>query len=489
MSRHTIFTVLCLLLWSAHGAQVNITVDDADPSIVYAPSSSWNSSQVVCLSCNNPPVVLASQHTYHKGAHVIPQDTDDAAPASASAPKPPPSSTPATNSGQGKSPPNNQGADNAASTSAPPPPQSSTPTSTSGKGKSPSNDPDAGDGGKGGKDHDNDSDTDDNPNKRSHRRDDLDDPGFVDQPVFAQFNFTGTAVYIFCIQPLGLSTFPAPPTLMNVTFMLDDTPASTFIHQGSASASGFMPGVNAFTKTGLSDSPHVLKLNLAPNSVFILDSALITTNAPESSSASSQITPQSDLSPTPTPVSVQSQLSSPTSSAAADGTTTKKGRASFAGAVAGSLGVLGILCFGTAFSIYRRRRLAARRERLERGNAPPPMSGPAGSFIPRYFPGTVVSSTPPPYAAPSEPLLPQRTYADIPPDAEELVPPPFGVAITTPAVTLLPMSSMGSTSRPPSWAAVPHMVALPASIAPTSRTASLSSPSRTASLFSADDSD
>jgi hypothetical protein len=481
---------------------VNVTVDDFDPAIVYSPAKSWNSSQVVCSVCDNPPVLLASEQTYHKGVHVVILDGDDGAPKSTapSSSAPPISSAASQTQPAGvkaspsSTPPDN---DKPTTTGAANPPSSPTPpdddkSSTAGSKTSvpasspsagaPSPDDDSGSG-KPATDHDNDADDKSGKGKNPARRNihaprlDGDDPGFVDTPVFASYNFTGTSVYIFCIQPLGLTVAPAPPSLINLTVSLDNV-ASTIIHQGSSTGSGFASGVNVFAKQGLTDGPHVLKLNLGPNSVFILDYILVTQNVPE--------TPVQSGSPT---APVQSQLA--TSIADADGTTTMKGRASFAGAVAGSLGVLGILCFGTAFSIYRRRKLAARRERLQRGNAPPPapMSGPA-SFIPRYFPGTVVSTTPPPYAASdasssnmshiapsSEPLLathPEQTYADIPPPLEELAPPSFGVAITTPAVTLLSSADFATPPpRPLSWGAEPRMVALPPSIAPASRTTSL----------------
>lgn len=158
--------------------------------------------------------------------------------------------------------------------------------------------------------------------------------------------------------------------------------------------------------------------------------------------------------------------------------------ATFAGAVGGSVGLLAVLSICLAFSIYRRRILARRRDRNLRetgGHAQqfrdsyhtdssedgPPMQGPA-PFIPRYFPGTVPVA-PPPYVLPvspdsaevTTPLLasvsPVHTplastswntnrsgdasYADRPPptpppEAEEegyMAPPPsFGIAIASP---------------------------------------------------------
>ncbi|KAJ7740906.1 hypothetical protein DFH07DRAFT_1064075 [Mycena maculata] len=434
MSRHSLFTIFSLLLWSAHGSQVNVTVDDSVSSIVYAPSTSWNSSKIVCSSCDNPPVLIALQETYHKGVHVVAPDVDDAPSSSSSAP-PVPS-------------PSAGGAET---------------------------------------DDDNDHGTDDN--KKSNRRGvhlsrlDADDPGFVGTPVFAQFNFIGTAVYIYCIQPLGLTVFPAPPSLMNVTLSIDNTSLSTFVHQGTAAGSGFASGVNVFAKMGLTDGPHALQLNLAPNSALILDYIVVTQNVPDSSSVVAAETIQ------PLVTQSVSQSSSPSSTSTTDGGTTKKDRATFAGTLGGVLGVLGTICFGTAISIYRRRKLAARRERRERGDAPPAtMLGPA-TFVPRYFPGTVAHNTPPPYApsdassvsshhasqvGASEPLLlqsDQRAYTDA--AGDDVAPPSFGVAITTPAVTILSGSDVENPPpRPHSWGVAPHLVALPESIEPSVRTPS-----------------
>ncbi|KAK7035582.1 valine-trna ligase [Favolaschia claudopus] len=457
MSRHSALTLWFLLLCSAHGSLVNVTVEDSDPSIAYSPSSAWNSSTVVCSSCNDPPVRLASQETYHKGLHVVVLDKDDFSSPSAL----PSSTSPPAHSAAPSSPPDDDDEDD-------------------------DDDKDNDHHDKDDDEHDNDTDTDEKKSgkNRRRRRDafrlarlDTDDPGFVDQPVSAQFNFTGTAIYVFCIQPLGLSTSPTLPTTMNATFSVDGVQENPFFHGGSASASGFAYQSNVLSKQGLSDGPHRLKIDLAPNTVFILDYILVTQNAQDAPSGSAA----ADDTPTQTSsvVGVPSDLSTPSSG---DEKSSNAGRASFAGAVAGSLGVLGILCFGTAFSIYRRRQLAARRERLERGNAPPtaPMSGPA-PFVPRYFPGTVVPTTPPPYepsddasssdsshsstlTAISQPLLathPEQTYVDDPRPSID-APPSFGVAITTPAVTLLSASDVVSPPpRPASWGPAPQPIPLP----------------------------
>src|SRR5688572_8353693 len=86
-------------------------------------------------------------------------------------------------------------------------------------------------------------------------------------------------------------------------------------------------------------------------------------------------------------------------------TARKHNIATFAGAVGGSVGVLGLFSLCLAISIIRRRHLAAKRERRERDHESlhtngsddsPNMSGPA-PFVPRFFPDTVIPSEPPTY--------------------------------------------------------------------------------------------
>lgn len=186
--------------------------------------------------------------------------------------------------------------------------------------------------------------------------------------------------------------------------------------------------------------------------------------------------------------------------------TKKHNVATFAGAVAGSVGVLGILALSIFLSIWWRRIRAARREReaenssrngssgdngrenTENGNRPQ-MSGPR-PFIPRYFPGTI----PPPYSpstgssshstlnldvTPMTPAdlpiysgqgLPSTrplTYADVPPQspppaADDSVslsgfipPPPFGVAIASPVLTMPDASPVLAMPDEPSPASRP----------------------------------
>ena len=118
--------------------------------------------------------------------------------------------------------------------------------------------------------------------------------------------------------------------------------------------------------------------------------------------------------------------------------------------------MLSLISLGIAFSIIRRRILAARRDRLD-NEANVTMSGPM-PFVPRFFPDTIIPPDPPNYNdalsstnhnnTPSLSSLVssvsssrQRSYADIPPTSlppplEELPPPPFPVALSAPVVDL-----------------------------------------------------
>ncbi|KAF8063972.1 hypothetical protein FPV67DRAFT_1503014 [Lyophyllum atratum] len=402
------FHLLVFFYWSVQlslGGQVNVTVDDTDPSIIYQPPELWHASSTVCSVCLNPDVRNAYLGTYHDGTYVLPAPgTDD----TTAAP---------TTAGE---------AEEAAE------------TEDDKKGK-----------GKGG------------PNRRErrharslpHRRTDPNDPG---SEVTVEFRFTGTSVYLFSIQPLGLPLVDTTPTAMNLTFNLDDNTHDTFLHQGSDAATGYAPNINVFTKTGLTETPHVLRVNVGPGSVFLFDYLIYSR-----SNTSDPTTPLAQDLPVP------SESVSPS--------TKRRNIGTFAGAIGGSVGVLAIIALGLAFSIIRRRRNYARRERLSQSESlhtnasddSPPTHGPA-PFVPRFFPGTHVPADPPPYvesltgssdSVPSHIAPPSmrsyatipltyaahlarsrdRSYAEVPPSSppppplEDTLPPPppFGVAIAS----------------------------------------------------------
>lgn len=528
MSRRILYSFLLLLCAArSHAAQANATIDDADASIIYAPQGVWNSSRIVCASaaCDNPPILLAQGGTWHKGLHVLPPDADDQPPAPSTTPKPPPpddddpNTPPGTpdndNDPDDKPPPKPSASSSASSasqqddddpkTTAGTPDKDSdaddhvvtkaSPTTSAKKPPKPSSTPSDDGKGKGKGDDDDDSDSDSKGGKdidRRRRRFDIDrraiprldtdDTGFVDTPVVARFNFTGTAVYVFSILPVSAPSWASSPALVNVTFALDSAPAGTFVHKpsGISSNATFTAGANVFARSGITDGPHSFSITLAPNSVFVLDYVLVTQDVQAASTAAGTV-------------------ASPSSSSTAPPSDDKKGMASFIGALTGSMGVLGILSFGTAFSLIRRRRRAARRDRLR---PPPPMLGPNGvitGFVPRYFPGTVVPPELPPYSPSTSspthsqallsPDTEEASYADIPPPIDEFAPPPFGEAVRAPVFRIAtggiahigPAGVVSTPLRPQ-----PHMVALPPSRA-ASRPASRAASTRAPSLFAAQD--
>lgn len=157
---------------------------------------------------------------------------------------------------------------------------------------------------------------------------DSDDAGFVDTPVLAQFNFTGescfspseppgpfillrytpnfteeggfslsiqskamimwtnrlflvdlsgSAIYVFALVPLLAAASNNTPTFVNLTATLDSQVAGTFLHTGSpldssmSNITSYEKSQPIFMKTGLSEGPHTLMLNVGPDSVLLLD--------------------------------------------------------------------------------------------------------------------------------------------------------------------------------------------------------------------------
>ncbi|OCH87832.1 hypothetical protein OBBRIDRAFT_837056 [Obba rivulosa] len=386
---------------SVHAVQVNATVDDTSPSIAYSPTASWHASSASatsCPTCLTPNPSMAFEGTWHNGAHIIPTiDGDDDVTASSTSSAPAPSAT---------DPKGNQ-------------------DDTNGQ--------DDGDG---------DSDADKKDGKEKEKRwftrrrgrqrrdtpsenpfvtsgDDEDDPNFVDTPVTVEFNFSGSAVYVFALIPMGTAAANHTPTHMNLTYVLDDQPAGAFVHNGSSSTSSFQPSTAVFSSSGLGEGPHTLQVQLGPDSVFLLDyiqyshedigsgggpSATSSVSGNQGTGTSAQGSGSTSPSPNPAGSNLSTTPSSKSHSIA-----------TFAGAVGGSVGLLSVLALSVAISIYRRRLVARRRDRRlreERGYAESfhtdgsddalPMSGPA-PFVPRYFPGTVPTA-PPPYIAAVSPI-------------------------------------------------------------------------------------
>ncbi|KAE9406860.1 hypothetical protein BT96DRAFT_1014553 [Gymnopus androsaceus JB14] len=351
------------VLWLAfeiHGVlseNVNITVDDSASNILYQPLEFWFTNSDGCANCLHPATSLAFNNTYHFGMHNTTVDADDLVAATSTANV----AIPTVHRKPTGEDSDDMGKDN---------------------------------------DSDDDIDTvddDDRKKGRIRQRLDSDDPGFVDPLVTAQFNFTGSAVYLFCIEPLSIPSSPASPTTMNLSFTLDGIPSGTFFHEGSSSALGFTSNVPVLSLENLIQDPHVLLVNLGRNSVFAFDYMIYTTGL-----ATTSLTPTSiPVPPTSTPSSAKN--------------TDHRDVATFGGAVGGSVGVLGTLALCIFLSIWTRRRKSAKRERLARAREPeispadimPPMLGPA-PFVPRYFPRTG-PPPPPPYIAPSSTIRTQTS--------------------------------------------------------------------------------
>ncbi|KAI9061817.1 hypothetical protein FKP32DRAFT_1594015 [Trametes sanguinea] len=462
----------------SYASAVNITVDDSSSLIVYTPASSWHASSVPCFTCLSPDPEDAYQGTWHDGTHIIPTvDADDL----------PPSRETNTDSGK-----------------------------------------DADDGDDNDKDKDKGKDADDEHRKKRRRTRsgglrrqdpsndstnnpfftsnfDSDDAGFVDKPVLAAFNFTGSAIFVYALVPLAAAHTNSTPTFVNLTFVLDSHPSGSYQHLGTPSGDGFLPSQLVFSKDGLSEQPHSLSIQVGPDSVLLLDYIVYTQGTTGSSGTSSNDTVSSGSSaPGAQETGSGTGSSAPrggpgTASLSTSQVKSRNNIATFAGAVGGSVGLLAVLALSLAISIYRRRARAARRDRHRRAqNRPnsdfdgesfhtdasedsPPMQGPT-PFVPRYFPGTVVPAPPPPYSPPSEqtaallaaaspissplwapPRLPaageEVTYADQPPPTppplpedgldDYFAPPSFQIAISSPIPAILAGYSPVPTTSPP----------------------------------------
>ncbi|KAL5520444.1 hypothetical protein ACEPAG_9668 [Sanghuangporus baumii] len=292
-----------IMLTDSIVAQMNVTLDDTDLYIIYAPAQSWHASTVECDACLSPPSTSAHGGTWHDGTHIIPTvdeddegtvgdlDGDGATSTSAT----PVSSTVAAVTSSSSS--------QSAQTSA------ASDVNTNNNDDDDDDDDDGGGDKHGGKGND-------GRRKRRLKRSirsakwifltaksnlddenpfevqsvDSDDPGFQDIPVTATLNFSGQAVYVFAILPL----FPAPsnttPTFTNLSFTLDGAPHGSFTYRpdaivpgtpniNSSAADKFQFDVNIFSVSDLEDSDHSLVINVGVDSVLLLDYVIYTAGA------------------------------------------------------------------------------------------------------------------------------------------------------------------------------------------------------------------
>ncbi|KIJ64343.1 hypothetical protein HYDPIDRAFT_112340 [Hydnomerulius pinastri MD-312] len=211
--------------------------------------------------------------------------------------------------------------------------------------------------------------------------------------VTANFSFVGSAIYLYSIIPLGQH--------VDVSTKLDGTLTAIFTHDGNVTVFDQLFGIHIFSISGLPDNEHTLSITVNPGSTIMLDYAVYTHDdetAGDRTTHSRYIVPRS-------------LFTRDTSQG-----NNRKDALTFGLAIGFSVGVLALLGAGVAISLFRRRKIAERRDRLEReqhtaiyANTNGPeivMQGPA-PFIPRYFPGTIAPHPdPPPYDPRDVPLPP-----------------------------------------------------------------------------------
>ncbi|KAF4623136.1 hypothetical protein D9613_002345 [Agrocybe pediades] len=429
----------------------DLRIEDGDSAIVYLPQSSWHSNLDSCSACLNP----GGGASYHEAIHPPFEGND---PDDHSSTTKPPASTKAAPS---QTPPP-QNIELSGSVGPTPSNSATQPKVTT---KPPDGSAEEEEEEKEEKEHQKGKGSEGSEHDPSRRRSfgifsprDADDGPDVN--VTLSFNFTGSAIHLFAISPLGMATTSIDgtrtPTNTNLTFVLDSIPYP-HISPTSQGPLTFEPSSEIFSQTGLENVPHQLVVHVGQNSTFLFDYLVYDDGTTNTSTTG----PDNTGSQGPTP---QDQTAP---SASTDQKTKNHNVATFAGAVGGSVGVLALFSLGLAISIIRRRRLAARRDRLDSeslhtnsSDDSPPMVGPA-PFTPRFFPDTVIPQDPPTYttavatnhnnnrllatlassAYANPPPVTNRSYADIPPSTpppplEDMMivppPPPFPVAVNAP---------------------------------------------------------
>lgn len=120
----------------------------------------------------------------------------------------------------------------------------------------------------------------------------------------SSFQFLGTAIYIFGIQPLGVADGDDTPTNMDLAFSIDNRPSEYFKSSGTPGASGFQPNMNVFSGSDLEDGQHRLVVTVGPNSSFLFDHLVYTStteaNASGTSTSGLPTTPLAQNSPSAT---------------------------------------------------------------------------------------------------------------------------------------------------------------------------------------------
>ncbi|KAJ7108614.1 hypothetical protein C8R44DRAFT_636053 [Mycena epipterygia] len=91
-------------------------------------------------------------------------------------------------------------------------------------------------------------------------------------PSSVTLNFTGTAIYLFCVVP---NTIPFATTLVDLKFTLDGASIGTYTHVPDSS-SDMLYSVPVLSSQNLTNEAHTLVAETASNSLFVFDFAMYT---------------------------------------------------------------------------------------------------------------------------------------------------------------------------------------------------------------------
>ncbi|EPS95479.1 hypothetical protein FOMPIDRAFT_1090759, partial [Fomitopsis schrenkii] len=95
--------------------------------------------------------------------------------------------------------------------------------------------------------------------------------------ISVALNFTGTAIWVYCIIPDTISTVQGVSTFVNISFELDDKPVEKYTHPPGATSYEY--NVTVYSHPKLDNTQHILKMSAVQgenSSVFLFDWAKYT---------------------------------------------------------------------------------------------------------------------------------------------------------------------------------------------------------------------
>ncbi|KAJ7742725.1 hypothetical protein DFH07DRAFT_39563 [Mycena maculata] len=168
-------------------------------------------------------------------------------------------------------------------------------------------------------------------------------------PSSVTLNFTGTAIYLFCVVP---NTISFATTVYDLSFTLDDGSIGTYTHVPDASDE-ILYSVPVLSSENLSNQAHTLVAETAGNSLFVFDFAIYTFDDSPPTTTTSMTATSSAV-----PIGAPQTSTMPGSTQS----TTSRSRAPLAAIVAGSIaGVVAIILSLLAIRCWKRRRRQGQR--------------------------------------------------------------------------------------------------------------------------------